>query len=260
MPLTRRTLAHRSLAALAAASPLLMSQTASADPTDADTLRLGGQDIHFRLFANAAEDVARRPLILYCGGAGFTVARDGLWVAEALMRHADVLMWDYPGQGRSSGFPDPVTAERVVRGLAAHVDARYAGRPVVVWGHSLGGFVAAQIARHLGPGAVVLEATAPEPVEALEATGVRVPEAFRSLLPLLARYSIPAALEAYDGEVLVFGAGRDRTLPVRLSRELARAVDGAAYVENAGASHYGTLREARTHQAVAAMLKRMDAT
>lgn len=216
-------------------------------------LRLGGQRIHTRLHAREGEG---RPLILYCGGAGFTVDSFGGWVADALLRHGDVWLWDYPGQGRSSGFPDPVTAERVVRALARHVRKAAAARMLVVWGHSLGGFVGAQVVRHAGANALVLETTAPNPAEALDAAGVRVPKAFERLLPALSRYSIPAALRDFEGEVLVFGAGRDRTLPVNLARKLAGAVDGATYVEHAGASHYGILREPATHRAVAAMLQR----
>ena len=248
MPLSRRALIAATLAA-----PLM--PTAFAHAATAQTLRLGGQDIAVEIVPGTGE-AETKPLIVYCGGAGFTRARYGRWVGEALAAYGDVLLWDYPGQGESTGFPDPFTAEAVVRGLARWAGAQAGDRPVVVWGHSLGGFVGAQLVRHFKADALVLETTAPDPQGALEATGVTVPREYKRLLPLLARYNIPASLKGFRGEVLVLGAKQDKVLPVALSRELAESVTGATYVE-LDTTHYGALSRAKTKAAVAALLGRL---
>ena len=200
-----------------------------------------------------------RPLIVYCGGTGFTRAVFGEWVAAALLPYGDVVMWDYPGQGGSGGSPDPFTAERVVSGLAGWIDANAGDRPVVVWGHSLGGFVGAQLAaRSDSVDAVVLEATAPDPVEALETFGP-IPEELRPLSSLLDRYNIPATLRGFEGEVVILGAARDRVLPVELSRSMAEQMPDAVYVENPQASHHDSLHQVGTRDAVGELMAGLGA-
>ena len=197
---------------------------------------------------------ADRPLILYCGGTGFTRYLFGEHVTAALLPYGDVVLWDYPGQGGSGGSPDPFTAERVVSGLAGWLDANAGDRPVVVWGHSLGGFVGAQLAaRSDVVDAVVLEATAPDPVEALETFGP-IPEELRPLSSLLDRYNIPATLESFEGEVVILGAARDRVLPVELSRSMAEQMPDAVYVENPEANHHDSLRQVGTRDAVGELM------
>ena len=204
-----------------------------------------------------------RPLILYCGGTGFTRSRFGEAVVRALLPYGDVVVWDYPGRGDSSGRMDlmsgPLTAEAVVDDLAAWVEreastGKRADRPVLVWGHSRGGFVGAQLAtRTDAVDALVLETTAPDPLGALESFGT-VPPMVRRFAPLLDRYNIPRTLERFDGDTLVFGAGRDRVLPVRLSRELAGEIDGATYIEIADATHFDTLARPETGRALRTLL------
>ena len=200
-----------------------------------------------------------RPLILYCGGTGFTRYLFGEHVTAALLPYGDVVLWDYPGQGESGGSPDPFTAERVVSGLANWIDSHAGNRPVVVWGHSLGGFVGAQLAaRSSSVDAVVLEATAPDPVEALETFGP-IPEELRPLSSLLDRYNIPNTLESFEGDVVILGAARDRVLPVELSRSMAEQMPGATYVENPQANHHDSLRQAGTWEAVGELMGRLGA-
>lgn len=62
------------------------------------------------------------------------------------LRDYDVLLWDYPGQGRSSNAEGPVFLDRIGSYLARILDAIGAERVHVV-GISYGGFVALEFAR-----------------------------------------------------------------------------------------------------------------
>ena len=74
--------------------------------------------------------------------------------------------------------------------------------------------------------------------------------------PALERYDIPAALSDVRAPILIIGAGRDRVLPVELSRELAVAIPRATYVELPEATHFSAGFDPRAQKAVAAMLAR----
>ena len=246
------------------AGSICLASTASAaahrvmEPVRGMRLPLGGQEIAIDIIQGRSGTARKRPVILYCGGADFVRAQDGARVTRTLREFGDVVVWDYPGRGQSTGFPDPLTAERVVRGLARWISRQAEGRPLIVWGHSLGGFVGSQIVRHANADALILETAAPGAKAALDAAGVVVPDAFQRLLPFLARYDIPNALRTYKGRVLVLGAGRDRVLPVQLSQSLASSIHGADYVEIPAASHFNTLTQPQTRKAVTALINRLS--
>ena len=263
------------LLSLAAAAVGLSAPSAAQAVPPAGDLRpgtvvetLGGQEVALNIADASGLEPSTlvvpaspsRPLILYCGGTNFSDARFGRYVREALLPYGDVVTWDYPLSG---GGTNPLAAvagaEGVVSDLALWAEAHSADRPLLVWGHSLGGFVGAQVAaRTAAVDAVVLETTAPFAVPALERQvarhGVELPRAARMLLPLLSRYDIPAALAGFGGEVLVLGAENDRVLPVAFSRELASALDatldGARYRELPGANHFNSLAQPATHRAL----------
>lgn len=243
--------------ALASATPTLSHAALPAPQRDL-RVRLGGEQIAIDILPWAGKAEAERPLILYCGGADFTRSRDGGRVAKTLRTFGDVILWDYPGRGGSTGFPDPITAERVVRGLARWVERQSRDRTLIVWGHSLGGFVGSQMVRHVNADAIVLETTAADARAAIEATGIPIPDMFKRLLPLLDRYNIPAALEGFDGDVLILGAGRDRVLPVELSRQLASSLPNSTYMEAPQASHFNMASDERTARAVMALRRKLQ--
>jgi pimeloyl-ACP methyl ester carboxylesterase len=111
---------------------------------------------------------ARRPdavaTVLYFGGNGYTIGR---WAARTERIYADVpvdlVLVDHRGYGASTGTPtldrlmdDADLAFRTVRD-----DRRFAGRPLIVHGHSLGSFMAGRVAAVEHLDGLVLEATAP---------------------------------------------------------------------------------------------------
>ncbi|WP_366523817.1 alpha/beta fold hydrolase [uncultured Algimonas sp.] len=166
-------------------------------------------------------------------------------------------MWDYPGYGDSSGVADVASVERAAAALVPLIEARAAGRPLVYWGHSLGGFVCSSLAaRSARVDAVVLETTAPSVRAVAEAwTPGGLPLRVTYDEALLA-YDIPAALADVDAPVLILGGGRDRVLPVGLSRQLAAALPEATYLELPDATHFSTGFHPDARAAVATLLAR----
>ncbi len=167
----------------------------------------------------------RTPLILFWGGNMFRRRVNTFGAARKLTPFGDVLMFDYPGYGDTPGQADVAgfraAGEAVAAAARAQADAE--GRPLIAWGHSLGGPICAEAARFAHADALVLEATTPSARAAVhQQAGMMGPFLRFNIAPGLAAINIPASLESYPGRVVVLEAGKDDTLPPALSRRLAR--------------------------------------
>lgn len=167
---------------------------------------------------------APRPLILFCGGNLFRRSSGGAVVAEKLGPFGDVLMFDYPGYGDTDGTASFAGFEAVGGAMAreARAQADAEGRPVIAWGHSLGGIVCSAIAKEVQADVLVLETTTPSARAAIdEMVGLARPLVRVNMAPALAAVDVPGSLDGYQGRILVLEAGKDETLPPALSRRLA---------------------------------------
>ena len=203
------------------------------------TLSTTAGQLALTLHRNADPD---RPLIVYCGGTAFTVPAFGDAVIDKLSPFGDVLVWDYPGRGRSGGTPG-LRQARAMTGVLLENRDRLArrGQPVIYWGHSLGGFVCADmVADDPRATGLVLESTAiSADAVVAELDSGRLSAMLKAQLPPeIAAFSIPERIAGRDVEVLVIGGARDRVLPVPLQRDLAAAIPGAAYAEYPEANHF----------------------
>lgn len=203
------------------------------------TLMTSAGELAFTLHRSEAVD---GPLFIYCGGAGFTVPAFGEAIIDKLAPFGDVLVWDYPGRGRSGGVPGLVQARAFTESLQTRLPRlREPDQSVVYWGHSMGGFICADmVADDPGAAGLVLESTA----MSADAVAARLGDTALALLlrtqlpPEAARFSIPERLAGSDASVLVIGGARDRVLPVSLQRDLADAIPGARYIEYERANHF----------------------
>lgn len=171
---------------------------------------------------------APRPLILFCGGNLFRRRSAGGSAASKLAPFGDVLMFDYPGYGETGGEADfaNFSAAGAVMAAAARAQADAEGRPLIAWGHSLGGIVCTDAAVKARADFLVLETTTPGARAAIDQqAGLMRPFVRINMAPALASIDVPAALEGYAGKIIVLEAGRDETLPPALSRELARELE-----------------------------------
>lgn len=186
-----------------------------------------------------------RFVILFCGGNTFHRSIEGGEALETLAHDADVVLFDYPGYGDSSG---PATPDLVLGDALAVYDyvmamESSAGRKRVVYGFSLGGMVAAQLAGQRAVDGLVLEATAPD-VEAWVQSQIpwyAKPIVRARIDPSLASINTFAALRSFGGEVLVMSSPTDERAPESLSvgmdREFRRMGLHTTFVQFADAAH-----------------------
>lgn len=103
---------------------------------------------------------ARRVLLFFHGNAGnISHRQDSLEIFHRL--GLNVLILDYRGYGRSEGRPSETGLYRDARAAWDHlVEGRgVAPSDIVLFGRSLGGAVAAELASRVRPGALILEST-----------------------------------------------------------------------------------------------------
>ena len=187
---------------------------------------------------------ANRPLVVRCGGNASTRQKTGFVYTVTAIGHADVLLFDYPGSGETGGVVTTARFEQMRKELVSFVQERAAGRQLILWGHSLGGFVCSGLAELLPEtDGVVLEATARNAAEVAKAwtpwyagpfVRIKIEEGLKS-------YDNANSLKAFKGPVLVLGATQDKTLPVQLARSMNKALEelgvDVAYVEFKDGGH-----------------------
>lgn len=165
-------------------------------------------------------------VVIYCGGDRFHRSINGGAALEALAQGADVILFDYPGYGDTTG--QPTTAHLLETALAAYDYAdglqTSAGKKRVVYGFSLGGVLASQVASRRPADGLVLEATA---ANAESWARSQIPLWMKPIVrprvePGLARIDAVRALTSFRGQVLVLTSDTDRQAPAALSRRLAR--------------------------------------
>ncbi|MEL7128085.1 MAG: alpha/beta fold hydrolase [Pseudomonadota bacterium] len=215
-----------------------------------DDLRSSNALVHGRIttsFGTIATSHAKtgsNRLIVACMGNAGDRKTDGIGYLNGLVPYGDALVFDYPGYGDSAGSPSLQDFEITIDAIAEHA-AKADYDELVVWGHSLGGFVCGEIAKALGSAAdaMIFETTASNvdavtdawlPWYAKPFVRLRIDEGLRS-------YDNVAAMADFHGPIAVLGATKDRQLPVKLSRELAEGLTATGkavtYIEFEGARH-----------------------
>lgn len=241
---------------------LLASRTSEALPSSykqqslppAENLELRGVN-HFYIPAEFGHIAMSRfdygtnghgPLILMCMGATENRYRSNFYYVQRAINEGDVITFDYPGYGQSEGKATTEHFDKAAGTIAQFIDSQSAitNRPVVVWGHSLGGFVCSEIAkRSRSVKGVVVETSAPN-IDRVVAKGLPFfarPLAGAFVDDVMRGYDITRSLKGFSGPVLVLGATNDIILNVKLSRELAEGLSAQGnqirYVEYPNVGH-----------------------
>jgi fermentation-respiration switch protein FrsA (DUF1100 family) len=155
--------------------------------------------------------------IVYFHGNGGNLS---LWLPVFATLHSfgyRVLAIDYRGYGVSDGTPSEAGIYRDAEAAAAHASSmRNPKRPLIYWGRSLGGPVAAAAARAVPPDALILESTFPDKASVIRGNPImRALNVFSSY-----RLNTLDLLRGFSKPVLVVHAERDTIIPFRLGREL----------------------------------------
>jgi pimeloyl-ACP methyl ester carboxylesterase len=212
---------------------------------------LGGERIAMTRAAGANSST-EEPLIAYCGGqSGSRRSIGDYWVTK-LLPWGEALLIDMPGYGDSTGRADLASLLAFQRDVPGYLDSLATSRPLILWGHSLGGPVCAALAsasREVD--GVVLETTAPNLTEMMRAKKpwFTPPGVQLELGKGLEIYDIPAALKDFHGPIMVLAAGKDQVFPVKLEREVADALKvqghNVLYLEYASADHMNSSMNGR---------------
>jgi pimeloyl-ACP methyl ester carboxylesterase len=175
--------------------------------------------------------------VVYFHGNGGNLS---VWLPVLASLHAHklrVLAVDYRGYGLSSGRPSEEGVYRDAEAVAQHA-ARHrsqsAGRPLVFWGRSLGGPIAAAATHAVRPDGLILESSFADKAAVVRSHPVlRVLNVFSTY-----RFDTVKLLTGFKGPVLVLHGSRDSVVPFALGRELySRLSTSKRFVEISGADH-----------------------
>jgi uncharacterized protein len=182
---------------------------------------------------------AGAPVVLFCHGNAGNIAHRLEWLEILHGMGLAVLLFDYRGYGQSSGSPDEHGMYEDARAAWSYLASRQSpGPPVVIFGESLGGAVAANLASTVQPAALVISSTftsAPD-----------LASRFYWYLPvrLLARFKYPTAdfVEAVRAPILVMHSRDDEIVPFGHGEAIfARAREPKQFLELLGDHNSGFL-------------------
>lgn len=186
-----------------------------------------------RLHGWAVDAPSAAPWILFCHGNGGNIAGRLDTVAAFRRMGCGLLMFDYRGYGRSEGTPSEAglyaDAEAAWRYLA---ETRGIAAPrIVIYGESLGGGVATELALRHAPGGLILQSTF-----------TSVPDVGAPLYPwlpvrLLCRHRFPSVerVGAIRCPKLVMHSPQDTVIPYALGRRLfEQAAEPKTWAELSG--------------------------
>lgn len=190
-------------------------------------------------------DGSARPLVLHCGGNASDRYESGTLYAQKMISFADVLLFDYPGYGDSAGRANAESLRSANQALADYLNKEVnPTRNLILWGHSLGGFVCADMVERLNSvDGIILEATA---TNAQDVSAAVIPWYAKIFIRArtaesLDAYDMTETLKTADAPILILGAAKDKTLPVSLSRKLSTELKAAGrdvtYAEFPDANH-----------------------
>lgn len=162
-------------------------------------------------------------VIYFHGSAGNLGIYNELF-AMFFRHRLQVFAVDYRGYGWSTGVP---SEEGLYEDAAAAVEYFSANfkrcqTPILYWGRSLGGCIAASAARHEKPSGLILETTFPSKASLLE----EYPH-FR-FFKLFSKYRLDTVsfLQNHDFPILILHGDKDRTVPLRQAQLLYNRLTG----------------------------------
>jgi alpha-beta hydrolase superfamily lysophospholipase len=188
-------------------------------------------DIHTR---------ADAPILLYLHGARWNVTGSAFRMQRMQELGFSVLGIDYRGFGKSTAdLPSEAMAYEDARAAWDWLGKTYPGRPRYIFGHSLGGAIAIDLAAQVGDEAGTL----------VEGTFTSIPDVVSSfkwgwlpVSPLITqRFEAVKRVADIGSPLLVVHGGEDRLIPSELGRRLYDAAIGKkAFVLVEGGSHHNT--------------------
>lgn len=191
----------------------------------------------------AHESFTRRrdaPVLLYLHGARFNVVGSAFRARRMQELGFSVLAVDYRGFGKSTRqLPSETTAYEDARAAWDWLGRKYPGRPRYIYGHSLGGAIAIELAAQVDDERGTL----------VEGTFTSIPDVVSTFkwgwLPvgpfITQRFDAVKRVPQIGAPLLVVHGAEDQLIPPDLGRRLYDAAPGRkAYVLVPGGSHHNT--------------------
>jgi fermentation-respiration switch protein FrsA (DUF1100 family) len=185
------------------------------------------------------------PLMLYLHGARRNVESSAFRIRQMQSLGFAVLAIDYRGFGRSTdSLPSEASVGEDARAGWAWLEAKYPGRDRYIFGHSLGGAIAVQLATEVDDAKGLI----------VEGTFTSIPAVFQTMkwgwLPITPfitqRFDSADKIGRVKVPVLVVHGANDSLIPPALGRALYdRAPAPKRFVLVDGGTHYSTNRMAR---------------
>ncbi|MEZ5705702.1 MAG: alpha/beta fold hydrolase [Burkholderiaceae bacterium] len=183
---------------------------------------------------------AKAPVLLYLHGARFNVTGSAFRARRMQELGFSVLSVDYRGFGKSSqALPSEAMAVEDARAAWNWLGRTYPNRPRYIFGHSLGGAIAIELAAQVDDEAGTM----------VEGSFTSIPDVVRSykwgwlpLGPLITqRFEAVNRVGAIGSPLLVVHGSEDRTIAPELGRKLFDAAQGKKRFELVeGGSHHNT--------------------
>jgi len=205
--------------------------------------RVSGQGARLHGLWLAAADEATRPdapVLLYLHGARWNVTGSAPRIRRMQELGFSVLAIDYRGFGQSSaGLPSEATAGEDARAAWDWLAARYPQRPRYIFGHSLGGAIAIELATAVND----------ERGTIVEGTFTSIPDVVSTMkwgwLPIggliTQRFESVKRVPNVGSPLLVVHGSDDSVVKPELGRQLYEAARGPKeFVLVTGGSHYST--------------------
>ena len=202
-----------------------------------------GQPVKLHGLWSAHEDFDRKPgapVLLYLHGARFNVVGSAFRARRMQELGFSVLAVDYRGFGKSTNeLPSETLAVEDARAAWDWLAKQYPDRPRYIFGHSLGGAIAIELAAQVGDEAGTL----------VEGTFTSIPDVVSSYKwgwlpvgPLITqRFEAVKRVAQVGAPLLVVHGSEDRTIAPELGRKLFDAATGKkAFVLVEGGSHHNT--------------------
>jgi alpha-beta hydrolase superfamily lysophospholipase len=208
------------------------------------------------------------PILLFFNGNGMTVDRSDPFYRQLVQTGAELCVYDYRGIGFSAGSPDVMAFRQDALRLYDSLSAASPGRPVIVYGFSLGTAMASYVASQRKVAGLILAGTIASAAEELpvytHAQGLPA-EAAAALIPA------PDSVEAFNevgniarstAPLLMLHGEADTLVPINQGREVfaASSSNQKKFVSLPGVGHNQTAGTTQSLTAVAQFLAGIHAT
>jgi len=177
---------------------------------------------------------SKKVIVYYHGNAG-SIADRFEWGCDLSGAGASVLMVEYRGYGKSEGKPGEKGFYKDVEAVWTWLTktAGFSAQDIVLYGKSLGGAMATELAKRHGPAALILQSTF-----------TSIPDMASKIFPGLPQFLVPTKMEsakklsAIDSPVMVIHSHQDEVIPFAMGQELAaKAKNLHGFVEFSGYGH-----------------------